>query len=48
MVLVEVYESVGKSVISVCREAQKGRQMHYMAVKESRKCLVLVVQTAGG
>ena len=25
------------------REGQKGQKMHYMAVKESKKCLVLVV-----
>ena len=31
--LVEVYERVGKTVISVCQKAQKGKQMHFMAVK---------------
>ena len=31
--LVEVYEIVGKSVISVCKKAQKGSQMHFMVVK---------------
>ena len=35
--LLEVYERVGKSVISVCKKAQKGLQMHFMAVKKSRK-----------
>ena len=29
----EVYERVGKTVISVCQKAQKGQQMHFMAVK---------------
>ena len=31
--LVEVYEGVGKTVISVCQKAQKVKQMHFMAVK---------------
>ena len=33
----QVYERVGKSVTSVCKKAQKGLQMHFMAVKRSRK-----------
>ena len=33
----QVYERVGKSVISVCKKAQKGLQMHFMAVKRSKK-----------
>ena len=37
--LVEVYERVGKSVISVSKKAQKGQQMHYnsMSVIKSGK-----------
>ena len=35
--LVEKYERVGKSVISVCKRAQKGYQMHFISVKKSRK-----------
>ena len=35
--LVEVYERVGKSVISVCKSGQKGYQMYFMAVKKSQK-----------
>ena len=31
--LVEVYEKEGKSVISVCKKAQKDKQMHFMVVK---------------
>ena len=31
--LVEDYKRVGKTVISVCQKAQKGQQMHFMAVK---------------
>ena len=33
----QVHERVGKSAISVCKKAQKGLQMHFMAVKRSRK-----------
>ena len=33
----QVHERVGKSVISVCKKAQKGLQMHFMAVKRSKK-----------
>ena len=32
-----MYERVGKSVISVCKKAQKGQQMHFIVVKKSRK-----------
>ena len=32
--LIEVYEGVGKSVISVCKKAQKELKMYFMAVKE--------------
>ena len=35
--LVEVYDRVEKSVISVGKKAQKSYQMHYMNVKKSRK-----------
>ena len=35
--LVKVYERVKKSLISVCKKAQKGKQMHFTAVKKSRK-----------
>ena len=31
--LVEVYEGGGKSVISVCKKAQNGQQMHFLAGK---------------
>ena len=31
----------GKSVISVCKKAQKEEQMHFMAMKNSRNVLVL-------
>ena len=39
----EVYERVGKSVISVCKKAQKDQQLHFMAVKMSRKHSGLVI-----
>ena len=29
----EVYERVGISVISICKKAQKGLQMHFFAVQ---------------
>ena len=35
--LIEVYELVGKCVISVLKKAQKRNQMHFVAVKKSRK-----------
>ena len=35
--LFEVYEMVGKCVISVLKKAQKRNQMHFVAVKKSRK-----------
>ena len=41
--LVEVYERVGKTVISVCKKAQKGQQMHFMAPKKSIKCSGFVI-----
>ena len=37
MSLVELYESVGKSVILVGKKAQKGQMIHFMPVKGSRK-----------
>ena len=37
ILLVEVYESVGSSVISVGEKAQKGSQIYSKAVKKSRK-----------
>ena len=45
MSLVEVYERVGKSVISVSKKAQKGQQMHYnsMSVIKSGKEFGLVI-----
>ena len=35
--IIEVFERVGKSVISVSRKAQNGRQSHFMAEKKLRK-----------
>ena len=35
--LVKVYERVGKSVTSVCKNTQKDKQMHFMVVKRSWK-----------
>ena len=35
--LIEVYEMVGKCVISVLKKAQTRNQMHFVAVKKSRK-----------
>ena len=35
--LVGVYERVGKSVILVCKKAQKVQMIHFLTVKESRK-----------
>ena len=40
---VDVYQRVVKSVISFCKKAQKGYQMHSMAVKKSRKCSIFVI-----
>ena len=40
---VEVYERGGKSVISGGKKAQKGQQMHFMAVKSRENVLVLSV-----
>ena len=37
ILLLEVYESVAKSVISVGKQDQKGYQMHFMAVKKVQK-----------
>ena len=42
---VEVYERVGISVISVCKEAQKGQQVHFVAVKKSKKRSGVVVNS---
>ena len=39
----QVYDRVGKSVILVCKKAQKGLQMHFMAVKRSRKSSEFVI-----
>jgi len=33
--IVEVYERVGKSVISVCKKVHVGWQIHFMALKNS-------------
>ena len=41
----EVYERVGKSVISVCKKAQNGQQMHFVAVKKSKKRSGVVVNS---
>ena len=41
--LVEVYERVGKTVISVCKKAQKSQQIHFMAAKISIKCSGFVI-----
>ena len=41
--LIEVYEMVGKCVISVLKKAQKRNQMHFVAVKKSRKHSFLVL-----
>ena len=38
---VEVYERGGKSVISGGKKAEKGQQMHFMAVKSRENVLVL-------
>ena len=40
--LVEVHERVGKSVISVCKNVPQ-KQMHFMAVKKSKKCSCFVI-----
>ena len=37
ILLVNVSERVGKSVISVGKKARTGKQMHFIAVKKSRK-----------
>ena len=42
---VEVYERVGISVISVCKKAQKGQQVHFVAVKKSKKRSGVVVNS---
>ena len=41
--LIEVYEMVGKCVISVLKKAQKRNQMHFVAVKKSRKHSLVVL-----
>ena len=41
--LIEVYEMVGKSVFSVGKKAQKRNQMHFVAVKKSRKLSGFVI-----
>ena len=45
ILLVEVYESVGLSVISVRKKAQKGLQIYSKAVKKSRKRSGFVIYT---
>ena len=37
ILLVEVYERIVKSVISVYKKAQNSKQIHFMVVKQSRK-----------
>ena len=39
--LVEVYKTLGKSVIWVCERAQKGQQMNFMALKSREIVLSL-------
>ena len=39
--LVEVYKTLGKSVIWVCERAQKGQQMNFMALKSQEIVLSL-------
>ena len=34
---VEVYERIGKSVISICEKVQRGQKLHFKPVKKSRK-----------
>ena len=41
--LIEVYEMVAKSVFSVSKKAQKSYQMHFVAVKKSRKLSSFVI-----
>ena len=41
--LVEVYEWVGKYVTAVGKEAQKGQQVHFKAVKKLRKSSGFVI-----
>ena len=41
----EEYERVGVSVISVSKKAQKGQQMHFVAVKKSKKRSGVVVNS---
>ena len=41
----EVYERVGVSVISVCKKAQKGQQVHFVAVKKWKKRSGVVVNS---
>ena len=43
MSIAEIYERVGRSVISICKKTQKGQQMNLTAVKESRKRYGLVI-----
>ena len=43
ILLVELYEREGKSVTVVCKKAQKGQEMHFMAVKTSRKRSVFTI-----
>ena len=40
--LVELYERVGKSVISVCKKALVGWQIHFMALKKFWSCDLLI------
>ena len=41
--LIEVYERVGKFVVTVGKKDRKGYQMHFMAVKKLRKCSGFVI-----
>ena len=40
--LVEVHQRQGKSVISCCKKAQKGYQMHFLAVRKARKKILVL------
>ena len=45
MSLVEAYERVGKSVILVCKNPQKGQMIHFIPLKESRKRAGFVIHS---
>ena len=45
IILVAVYERVGKSVIWVCERAQRAEQMNFMGLKSRKKRSVLVIDS---